>query len=580
MASSTAPPSQGQGIQRQDIQAAMAKAMELRAIHAALLQGTTGSPAVLRLPPTASPSLSRVSHQFSGEDYPVFTPSYEEQPLPGINYIHPENRSLSEIWSAVGLEGEGQEDEAAIFDYKNMNKFSSSNSEAHICSANDHLSTRSSCMNHQFLLQTAPSSDSILKSSSRRTNSGEFKAVTTCNTCKPATISREAESDFKSLKNVGNKVPLPKNQPPAQSHTKHKGQILSWLFPKSKKKPKSEMSPNTIESEDMSQLLKEFGVFSLESLKKELIEANENRDAALAEVAEMKSSLGQLTDKLMSLESYCEELKKALKQAVHTKNTQVLDRPNLSKRTKSVSRDNPMPVSHEVMVEGFLQIVSEARLSVKQFCKALIFQIEETDGELMEKLNLVLQPHQMTLNNKYSKGVMYHLEALINQSLYQDFENSAFQKNGSPKFLDPKEDRQENFSSFVALRNLSWNEVLRKGTKYYSEDFSRFCDQKMSCIVSTLNWSRPWPEQLLQCFFVAGKCIWLLHLLAFSFNPPLAILRVEENRDFDPTYMEDILLERNRTHAPARVKIMVMPGFYVQDRVLRCKVLCRYRSVA
>jgi len=33
-----------------------------------------------------------------------------------------------------------------------------------------------------------------------------------------------------------------------------------------------------------------------------------------------------------------------------------------------------MPVSHAVMVEGFLQITSEARLSVKQLCKALIQQ--------------------------------------------------------------------------------------------------------------------------------------------------------------------------------------------------------------
>ena len=82
--------------------------------------------------------------------------------------------------------------------------------------------------------------------------------------------------------------------------------------------------------------------------------------------------------------------------------------------------------------------------------------------------------------------VLYHLEALMNQAMYPDFENCTFQKNGSPKCLDPKQDRQENFASFVALRNLSWNEVLKKGTKYHREDFSRFCDQKMSCIVSTL----------------------------------------------------------------------------------------------
>jgi hypothetical protein len=124
---------------------------------------------------------------------------------------------------------------------------------------------------------------------------------------------------------------------------------------------------------------------------------------------------------------------------------------------------------------------------------------------------------------------------------------------------------------------LSWNEVLRKGTKYYSEEFSKFCDQKMSCITTTLNWTRPWPEQLLQAFFVAAKCMWLLHLLAFSFNQPLGVLRVEENRTFDHRYMEDM---SPRSQGPSKVKIMVNPGFYVKDRVLRCKVLCRYKSTA
>lgn len=510
-----------------------------------------------------------------------FLQSYEEEPLPGYHYIRPENRSSSEIWRRIVLEGEGKDDEAISSDNKSVNRFSSSNSEQHICSANNHVSNRSSCINHMSLLQVAPGAD-ILKSSSRRTSSVEFKMVTTCNTCKPATISRESESDHKNHKNVASTAPEPDTKPSTRLPTKQRGPILSWLFPKSKKKTKSEVSTNTIESEDMPQLLKDWGLFSLESLKKELLEANQNRDAALAEVAEMKSSFGELRQKLMSLEVYCEELKKALKQAVQGKNSQVLERPNLSKRTKSISgsRDNLMPVSHEVMVEGFLQMVSEARLSVKQFCKTLIHQIEETDSELMEKLNLLLESHHITLTNRYSKGILYQLEALINQSLYQDFENCVFLKNGSPKFLDPWQNRQENFSAFVALRNLSWNEVLRKGTKYYSEEFSKFCDQKMSCIVSILNWSKPWPEQLLQSFFVSAKCIWLLHLLAFSFSPPLVILRVEDNRSFDPLYMEDILFDRHRAQAPAQVKIMVMPGFYVQDRVLRCRVLCRYRSVA
>ncbi|KAL1341861.1 hypothetical protein AAHE18_09G117800 [Arachis hypogaea] len=67
---------------------------------------------------------------------------------------------------------------------------------------------------------------------------------------------------------------------------------------------------------------------------------------------------------------------------------------------------------------------------------------------------------------------------------------------------------------------------------------------------------------------MAAKCIWLLYLLAFYFNPPLGILRVEENRSFDPQYMEDMVNDRQRSQGPNRVKIMVNPVFYVQDRIL------------
>ncbi|RWV83241.1 hypothetical protein GW17_00055178, partial [Ensete ventricosum] len=583
---------QARGINRQDVQAAIAKAAELRALHAALLQGGAGgSPAAVRLPAGASPSVSRGASQFTvPEDYPVFTPvsscccssdstalHYEEDPLPGYHYFRPENRSLSQIWNAIGLE-EGKDSEAVASVNGSTNKLSPSNSELHIPSAIENISNGTSCANHMPPLQASSEADDV-KSIGRRT---ESTTVLTNDTCKQETVNMEVGGDRKNLKNAKRTVASHNPEQSVKTHVKHRGSGLSWLFPKSKRKPKREMSPKRMESEDMSQLLKEWGVLSLESLKKELLEANENRDAALAEVSEMRSSLGELQQKLVSLEAYCAELKKALKHAMHPKSSQILDRSNLSKRTKTMSsnEDNLMPVSQEVMVEGFLQIVSEARLSVKQFCKMLIHQIEESDDDLPEKLNLLLQPHQMALTTgKYSKGVIYHLEALVNQTLYQDFENCVFHKNGCPKFLDPREECRENFSSFVGLRNLSWNEVLQKGTKYYSEDFSRFCDKKMSCIVSMLDWSAPWPEQLLECFFIAAKCIWLLHLLAFSFSPPLTILHVEEDRDFDSLYMEDVPLDRHRPQGTTRVKIMVMPGFYVQDRVLKCRVLCRHGSV-
>ncbi|KAG2334212.1 hypothetical protein Bca52824_005392 [Brassica carinata] len=120
-----------------------------------------------------------------------------------------------------------------------------------------------------------------------------------------------------------------------------------------------------------------------------------------------------------------------------------------------------MPVSEDVMVEGFLQIVSESRLSIKQFLKTLVTEIEEEYSTLISNINTLLQPHNLSFTSKYSKIIQYHLEVIVSQSVHQDFENCVFQKNGKPKLLDQEQDRQDKFSYFASLRNFSWNEMLK-----------------------------------------------------------------------------------------------------------------------
>ncbi|KAF8048558.1 hypothetical protein N665_2477s0003 [Sinapis alba] len=460
----------------------IANGVKMRALQASLMQKLSPS---IRIPSISSPA-SRHLHNLSAHDYPVFTPSYADEPV-------------------------------SAFHHKNL------------------------------ILPDTPRFPPL-----------HFRSVSSCNDYK------QRGFEAKSFKNSNLVVPLTDSHSPViPSQPRNRGgRVLSWLFPKLKGKQKSRSifnSPSRTEKpEEVPEVLKDS-----EKFKRELMEANRSRDAALTQVEEMKSSLKEFKEKLQYLESYCNSLKKAL-----------------------VSRVNSeMPLSEDVMVEKFLQIVSESRLSINQFLKTCLTEIdEEEDLTLISNINTLLQPHNLSFTSKYSKIIQYHLEAIISQSIYQDFENCVFHKNGKPKFLDPEQDRKAIFSSFASLRNLSWNEVLKKGTKYYSEEFSRFCDEKMSLIITTLKWTRPWSEQMLQAFFVAAKCVWLLHLLAFSFKPALGILRVEENRVFESSYMEDMCADRDRQRStgscgPVRVKVMVMPGFYVQDRVLRCKVLCRYKSL-
>ncbi|KAK1435182.1 hypothetical protein QVD17_00943 [Tagetes erecta] len=539
-------------VTRKELQSAIAKAIELRALHAALLQ--TNSPSNLRLP-AASPLRRRHASQYSAHDYPVFTPSYDDVPR---------TQSSPSCWDECSTTSKGNDDLRFLSDHKNPNTSSRRilfPPELTNIISDDHTN-----------LKPSPGTNF---SRSRRNSLGDFNSVSSYNKCQNAIPKgpddRVCSNEAMSLTDSRHCEVQTQSKPKS-------GKSLSWLFPRlNKKKHKNiESSPRRAGSNEAKDSGVTSGIMSVEALKKELVEANERRDAALAEVSEMKYAVRNMQEKLEYLENYCEELKTALGQAVLQ--TKDLDDCRVTKRENPVNLlDGNMRVSNEVMVEGFMQMVSEAGSSVKQFCRTLVAQIDEGDTVLRSNLNALLQPEKLSSSSRYSKSGACHLEAIINQSLYQDFENCAFQKNGSPKHLDPQKQRQAQFSSFCALKSLSWNEVLRKGTKYYSEEFSRFCDQKMSSIVTSLNWTRPWSEQLLQTFFAVAKCVWLLHLLAFSFSPPLGILRVEDNRKFDGVFMEEVLLDTQLAHTPTRVKVMVMPGFYIQDRVLRCKVICSYK---
>ncbi|KAL6527776.1 hypothetical protein OROMI_029587 [Orobanche minor] len=523
-------------ISRKDIQSAIAKAIELRALHAALMAG--GSPANFGFP-SASP-VSHHARNLTAQDYPVFAPSYNDEPLPGYQQIPFANRDYAErIMDGTYTDG------TLLSDYKTTNPSSSKPSlsqtidfEAHICPKEDQK-------------HIAPSGPGY--SRSRRNSLDDIGSVSSCNKCRPAILSSEPDGPAKNIRKSNIIVPLSGSHLSLHSKPRNKNMAFSWLFSKLRKKNKNEHS----QTDRVSQILSDLG--------KEVVEAKESRDSALNEVVEMKSWLDELNEKLEYLETYCEDLKKALRQNAH-----IGEPPRIGELVEN----------EQVMAEGFLQIVFEARLAVEQLCKTLIGQVEENDITLVDNLNSMLQPYKLSLSSKYSKAILYHLEAFINQSLYQDFENCVFRKNGARKLLDPRKDREARFESFVSLRNLSWNEVLGKGTKCYSQEFSKFCDEKMSGIITVLGCTRPWPEQLLEAFFVAAKCIWLLHLLAFSFRQPLGILRVDENVVFEPDYMEDIFAERQRSESLGRVKIMVMPGFYVVDSVLKCKVLCRYKHVS
>ncbi|CAN0908606.1 IRK-interacting protein [Linum grandiflorum] len=341
--------------------------------------------------------------------------------------------------------------------------------------------------------------------------------------------------------------------------------ILSSL---TKKSPKSSSSsPAAAGDYGVSSAREEQWKIAVAELSHKLIQTTRKRDEAILEASRLKHSMAELEKKLNKLEIYCHNLSSGLEECSTTLNN------------NNHSNDNNN--NSKIIVDRFLVSVAESRSSIRLLARSLTSQLSQSQynaGKVFDKMSTPpLQPCDVKLSStKNPKAVLIHLEALLNRIFFEDFETLGFQKSSPAQILNPVDRCESNYATFEALKELTWEEVLSKGTRHFSEQFSSFCDRKMNDIVAMLNWNRAWPEPLLQAFFGASKAVWLVHLLANSVHPGLSVFRVDQGMGFDSIYMEDMGGDRARKLVPTTVRVMVAPGFYVYGNVIKCKVVCRY----
>lgn len=361
--------------------------------------------------------------------------------------------------------------------------------------------------------------------------------------------------------------------------------IISSIVKKSPRSSSSRESSLTVSREEQWKI-------AATELSHKLIQATKKKDEAILEASRLKYSMSELEKKLDKLEIYCHNLKSGLEMCTNNTNN------NNNNNNSQIPLPSPkvnFQFSAKVggsnqgeVLENFLVSVSEARSSIRFLSRSLALQLRQMGGnKVYDRLSLLLQPYDIKISlSRNPRGMLLYIEALLNRAFFEDFESVGFQKGGGggggggggyTLILNPIHRCEANFASFNLIKGLTWDEVLDKGTRHFSEEFSKFCDRKMSEIVAMLGWNRAWPEQLLQSFFGASKAVWLVHLLANSMHPGLPIFRVDKGSSFDSIYMEDMGGDKQaRKLVPTIVRIMVTPGFYVYDNVVKCKVLCRY----
>lgn len=395
------------------------------------------------------------------------------------------------------------------------------------------------------------------KGSSKKRQENDEASGVSCNKCRPS--NREKFSV----------VPLENNGVHRLSMASPNGIFKSILASLALKK-----SPKSSESASSTMSREEHWKIVVAELSNKLIQATRRRDEAVLEASKLKYSMAELEKKLNKLEIYCHNLKSGLEVCSSGNNS------HYQKQHKSPSRMNYQLIKvgdQAKVIEHFLVLVSETRSSIRFLSRALALQLRQMGGKVYDRISLLLQPYDIKISfSRNPRGLLFYLEALLNRAFFEDFESIGFQKSAPNSILNPIDRCESNFAMFSRLQELTWEEVLNKGTRHFSEDFSKFCDRKMSEIVAMLGWNRAWPEPLLQAFFGASKAVWLVHLLANSVHPGLPIFRVDKGVGFDPVYMEDMGGDKAKKLIPTMVRIMVTPGFYVYDNVVKCKVLCRY----
>ncbi|KAF2315379.1 hypothetical protein GH714_039065 [Hevea brasiliensis] len=76
-----------------------------------------------------------------------------------------------------------------------------------------------------------------------------------------------------------------------------------------------------------------------------------------------------------------------------------------------------------------------------------------------------------------------------------------------------------------------------------------------------------------QAFLKLAKSIWLLHSLAYSFDPNVKVFQVKRGSEFSEVYMESVVknLIMDENQKPI-VGLMVMPGFWIGGTVIQSRV--------
>ncbi|WJX37333.1 Protein GRAVITROPIC IN THE LIGHT 1 [Trifolium repens] len=174
-----------------------------------------------------------------------------------------------------------------------------------------------------------------------------------------------------------------------------------------------------------------------------------------------------------------------------------------------------------------------------------------------------------------SHHAKYALDSYISKKIFQGFDHETFYMDGSlSSLLNPEQFRRDCFTQYKDMKSMDPAELLGILPSCH---FGKFCSKKYLAIVhpkmeeslfgnleqnSQVQAGSHPRSEFYNEFLGLAKTVWLLHLLAFSLNPPPSQFEASRGAEFHPQYMDSVVkFSGGRVPAGQVVGFSVSPGF-------------------
>ncbi|KAJ8900202.1 hypothetical protein K2173_024842 [Erythroxylum novogranatense] len=250
----------------------------------------------------------------------------------------------------------------------------------------------------------------------------------------------------------------------------------------------------------------------------------------------------------------------------------------LSTKDSEGSGDEKGFIPLDLTPELFISAVEMAFKAIHDFSKPLINMMKAAGWDLDAAASSI-EPNVTYTKRAHKK---YAFESHICQWMFSGFQQDSFGIKSDNMTIS----REGFFHQFLALREMDPLDMLGQ---HPDSAFGKFCSSKYLVVVHPkmevsffgnldqrnfiASGGHP-RTPFYQAFLKLAKSIWLLHSLAYSFDPNAKIFQVKNGNEFSEVYMESIIknLILDSTDQKPKVGLMVMPGFWIGGTVIQSRV--------